>query len=671
MVRSTALLFVLVFLVAFRAEARLSVSFPTAHTVIQRSPADSALLSIAGSYSLPYQSIEARLIFLDDARSGLWTALKFSTHEGVFYGSIPAKGGWYRLEIRGILTNSRTDTLSVEPIGVGEVFLVAGHSNAMGLPNLGAKDGGPQVVSFSAVNKVLNAENITVASNEPMPFPSFSRFRADHFVFPSGESAWNWGELGTLLSARLGVPVLFMNAGWAAANSVNWRESAEGNNTRNIYVGKDWPNQQPYANLKNTLIYLHSILGLRAVLWHHGENDATHLKISQEDYFTNIKTLIERSRLDFGCSMAWVIGLCSVSFSTPLPYLPVLNAQTQLIETPEFNTWPGPWTDTIQVPRPAHGHFENVRGGTQGLSEVAHAWNRVLTDSFFDNSNAFQPPFLLHVGLPPGLAAQGQHFRIPVWGSDNMEVPISVDIHLHTQEGDFVAVVGSGTPGNVQVQLPETLPEGGYRLRAVCQEPRLISTVSESFKIEKNISVPNPIRSVELDTTNGEVTLHVLLSSKENVAMLTLERTDDLQTFQPIKTSPQNDHPGTSALYTLTDIAPLSTTAYYRVTLQDTDGNTLFSSGIAYFRGETPAALALFPQPARSGELIYLRLDTAEIEEVTVFDSVGNTIPATLLPGTFQGLWVLHTNTRLGPGVYMLHVLQRSDSRIQRMLIIP
>jgi hypothetical protein len=81
----------------------------------------------------------------------------------------------------------------------------------------------------------------------------------------------------------------------------------------NQYVNKNWPNQQPYANFKNTLQYLASHTGLRAVLWMQGESDAAHNQTSAQNYEANVKNLIEKSRQVFGYNMPWSIARSTVS----------------------------------------------------------------------------------------------------------------------------------------------------------------------------------------------------------------------------------------------------------------------------------------------------------------------------------------------------------------------
>ena len=60
-----------------------------------------------------------------------WNPLKVVTRESNFKTSakVPA-GGWYRLEIHARFQNKVLALGSIEPIGVGEVFLVAGQSYA-------------------------------------------------------------------------------------------------------------------------------------------------------------------------------------------------------------------------------------------------------------------------------------------------------------------------------------------------------------------------------------------------------------------------------------------------------------------------------------------------------------------------------------------------------------
>ncbi|MBU1821760.1 MAG: T9SS type A sorting domain-containing protein [Bacteroidetes bacterium] len=672
MIRTLLILISLLFVdaVALRAEIRLSA--PAAQTVFQRNQRNEGVIRVHGTCTLPYTRLEARLVSwpTPGTEPAAWVALAMPPGQGTFHGDLTARGGWYTLEVRGTLEQGEPDTASVKPVGIGEVFLIAGHSNAMGLPNLGARDGSNNVVSFSALNKFLNPENITVAPNAPMPAPRFEPLKAEKYIFPSGESAWNWGELGTLLADRLGVPVLFMNAGWAAANSFNWREAAEGKNTRNIYVDKDWPNRQPYSNLINTLRYYHSWLGIRAVLWFHGENDAAHLRISQADYAANIKKLVEVTRKDFGHSMAWVFAHCTVSLNNSETYLPVLNAQIQLAETPGLLAWRGPFTDTIQVPRPNHGHFENVKGGTQGLTQLAQAWNRNLTDAFFAQRPAYAPQAALFAGVVPRSVSPGQAFLLPFRASGSLPASTLFEAQLLNEHGDFVAPVGVGTQSPLRVVMPANLPDGRYRLRILAQQPTLTGNVSDFFRVERGLPSPQLVRSLEIRTTEGRSTVHALVAANTDIVRFTIERSDDRTTFAPIRTLaalPANG--STSILYSFTDPAPSSQTAYYRLRLEKRSGAAEYSNVLAAFRGDSPAILMAFPNPASANEPVFVRTDFPDALTYRLFDTKGSPVPVELAASDIIGLSVLRPAYVLPPGLYLLQITRGTLTQTQRLLI--
>lgn len=77
--------------------------------------------------------MEAKTVLLEKAygEETDWTTLEVNWENGLFKADmdIPA-GGWYRLEVRIMAVGKEIGQASVEPIGVGEVFLIAGQSYA-------------------------------------------------------------------------------------------------------------------------------------------------------------------------------------------------------------------------------------------------------------------------------------------------------------------------------------------------------------------------------------------------------------------------------------------------------------------------------------------------------------------------------------------------------------
>ncbi|WP_247233678.1 sialate O-acetylesterase [Telluribacter sp. SYSU D00476] len=651
--------------------AQLTITFPAEQTVLQRDPKTNIKVPVSGFAYLPFDRVEARLVALDGSLpvSEDWTLLATRPQQGSFTGSLAAQGGWYRLEVRGIMQDQPVDTVRVNRVGVGEVFLIAGNSNAMGLPNLGAKSASDQVLSFNALNKYLDySDYLLKAPDQPMRHPVFTPLAANNAIYPGGESAWYWGELGDLLTKRLQVPILFLNASWPAANSENWREAADGRNTLNIYVGKNWPYQQPYTNLRNTLNYFHSWLGVRSVLWSHGENDAAHLKIAQERYYDNMQYLIRKSRQDFGANVPWMVALASVSTNLSTPYLPVVNAQKQLATTPGLNVWPGPDTDPIQVPRPQHGHFENATRGTQGLTEVAQAWNSSLTDLFFQQSTPILPRGFIHTGVVPAAAPPGSNFLISYRVEGSVPTDSRVQAELLAEDGSYVATVGYGSNSPLYVSLPDTLTGRKYHLRVVMQQPRLVGSLSEVLLVDRELASPQYIRRLTAYPTATEVTLYWLMAIDTQRRSMTVQKSLDRETYVdvgPVNSAPDSQNP---RLYSFVDPDPDEQTAYYRIKTESHTGHIHYSPAVAIFRGDAPLLFTVFPNPAQSGP-VFIRTDEAEGFEVELINQQGHSFPIRTRSSGVIGLSVIEPVSLLNPGVYTLKVVHDSNSYTQLIVL--
>ncbi len=112
---------------------------PQSHQVIQRiglAPgAGYADVRVSGALlkGAPNATWEYRVVLLADGSrdGGEWTEFTPTLANDQFEGSARvAAGGWYRLEVRCRGGADILGTGAVEPIGVGEVFVVAGQSYA-------------------------------------------------------------------------------------------------------------------------------------------------------------------------------------------------------------------------------------------------------------------------------------------------------------------------------------------------------------------------------------------------------------------------------------------------------------------------------------------------------------------------------------------------------------
>lgn len=429
--------------------AQVQVNFPVSRAVFQRNTGNNATIRITGIYTASVNRIEAKVTARDgQGTSTNWQVIQANPQGGTFTGDMVVQGGWYNLEVRGMNGDQQVGNHTVERVGVGEVFVVAGQSNAQGV----RRD------APSSTDDRVNAVNYfdgSQSQNDP-PFPVFQHLDGSIDVAPRGLGAWNWGLLGDQLARRLNVPILFFNAAWSGTAVQNWRESLGGGTSYSIYIsGLPYPTGQPYSNLRIALQFYTHMLGIRAVLWHQGEAD-NFLRTSADSYASQLRTVIERSRQDTGKNIAWVVARASyddVRGSNPT----VLEGQNQVIRS-VGNVFEGPNTDRIQIPRGAEG--DEVHFGINALNEVAGAWNNSLTDAFFASSQPISP-----AGAPSAsvACADNNNLRISVNGN-------FASVNWNTGEnsqtitkgsGYYVAKVKDGF-GNTLYSAPVRVPDAPF-----------------------------------------------------------------------------------------------------------------------------------------------------------------------------------------------------------------
>ena len=656
--------------------AQLSVSYPLPRMVIQRDKQNQAPLYIAGTYSIPVDRIEARLVRLasvpnqsaDDQPSD-WTLVQEHPQTGQFRGIIKANAGFFRLEIRGVRDSRTVSTASVSQVGVGEVFLVAGQSNAMGFPQLGAKGATERVVSFNAWNRFWNKNDVLESSDRPFPHPTFSPLAATNLIFPTGETAWCWGELGDYLADRYNVPVAFFNVAIPATVAENWSSTANGKPTINIFNSKPWPFLQPYSNLRNALQYYHTLFGIRAVLWHHGESDAVPLRTTQANYRRYVQDVIDQSRTDFGRNLTWVVAQSSISTAGPTPSAAILGAQVQLAQSPGNNVWPGPNTDIIQSPRPQHGHFENIKGGIQGISQFASAWDQNLTDAFFEQSQPHQPQQFIQTGLVPTEIPAGSDIGVP-FETINLSAPTPVAVQLLNEQGWYVSDVGKGwSNAPLRAKLPDTLSTGTYRLRVVTTEPVLAGVPSLPFRVTARGRDIRPFIDVQSEWTDSTVRVHWLSAQEPTNSRFSIERRDEMGNFQVVGSVAAPSDGQLTHLYSFTDPVARSAENLYRIRLESPNARDQYSNNLVLgSAAESDMGLVVYPNP-NDGRMLTLRLPGSGFWTCELWDLAGRLVWQQTISAKANQPLTTPLPTTLANGLHMLWVRHDGQHQSQRLLI--
>ncbi len=381
---------VMAVLVPFAGSAAIRIDYPSERAVYQRDVTGYGTITVAGTYSSPLDRVEVKAVPVYPGQ-GIevdWTTLSSNPQGGVFSGQVKLMGGWYTILVRGSLAGAEVEQAAVNRMGVGEVFIIAGQSNAQGIrgfPN------GP-AAQDERVNYITNNQNVQSSLADPDP-PTFAHLdRQDAHLSPMGQGAWCWGVLGDRLVQKINVPVLFINASWEGTTIRNWAQSSRGEPTYNAYGGFQYPTNMPYANLAISVRYYANMLGVRSILWMQGETDTFPAGTSRSEYASNLQYLLNKLTADIGARVIWTIARTS---RTSTNYSPsggitsqeIINAQNDVLAVPFNNVYPGPYTDDLGNPRPDGIHI----GTRESLTALGDAWNSVMDFNYFANITPLTP----------------------------------------------------------------------------------------------------------------------------------------------------------------------------------------------------------------------------------------------------------------------------------------
>ncbi|MFD2932848.1 sialate O-acetylesterase [Spirosoma flavum] len=461
-------------LAPFVALAQLTITSPVPRMVFQRNLANEAIVTVTGMAPKTATTVEARFVPLAVGQGSVtaWTSLRFLPNSSAFRGKVTVLAGWYRLDIRAKAGATLLAQTQVNRVGVGEVFVVAGQSNAYG---------GFQRVPSSVEDRVMCIDFRQDSLSEQLLPLQFSHITYGTNIGPS-QPPHLYGILGDKLVQRLNVPVLFIGAALGGTTSDQWYQSASGN------IGTT-PGPSVYRRLGAALLHYVSRTGARAVLWHQGEGD---INTNTQTYFNNIKYVIDKSRQQVGSKpLAWVVS--RVSYISGQTNPSVIAAQNQLISTVS-NVFAGPATDSLTG---YDNRSDNVHLQGAGLFRFTNAWDQSLSSSFFQNAVPFMPTdsaalitsgYTLPLTRRPGETVAVASLRSDSHESDNQYTAQIVRV----SDGAMVYESPPSTDNPILITLPFTLTNGQYRLRTRSTHPVILGTLGEPFTVNQDVS-PSPL----------------------------------------------------------------------------------------------------------------------------------------------------------------------------------
>ena len=320
----------------------LAIANPVSRAVYQRDALNYGTVPIAGTFSGTVDSVEARAVAMDGFSGTAvdWTAI--GSGAGQFSGSLRIKGGWYRIEVRAIKGGQVVDIASVERVGVGEVFVAIGESNAA---NFGDPPMSPLDDRVSAYDPSVGWRH----ADDPQPGAA-------------GAGGSPWPAMGDRLVAEYDVPVAILSRGVGSTTVSQWL-----------------PGSSLYPTITNALAMTGSN-GVRAVLWHQGESDSV-IGTPSAGYKSSLGTIIEQSRIDAGYAVPWGVALASYDQgATTQNQAQVIAGQLAVI-TDFPLVFLGAQTDNF------HALGYTATGGTNfnaaGLAEHGRQWAECVRSNSF------------------------------------------------------------------------------------------------------------------------------------------------------------------------------------------------------------------------------------------------------------------------------------------------
>lgn len=368
------------------ANSGITLTSPQTRIVFQRNNANKAVIPISGTCPVESTKIEVRLLALTEQSgpSTPWTALKSPPKKGAFAGKLTAQGGWYDLEIRAFAGKTKVAEGKLERVGVGEVFVIVGHSVAQGGgdTNEPAKDDRVSVVALDEESPSFTEYKKT-ADPKLLPDLTFVQYGEKIKPAPFGHGTYFWARFGDYVAKDQNVPVLLYNAAFGGTSLEHWSKSSQGIQFEHGFVRA--PIRMPYINLYNTLKKYIPATGIRALLADQGQNDAG--QPSADIVLGYYEQFVKQAREDFGYPQLAVV----VNRQTPgIPDNPskqIREAQERMIKTPFC--FPGPDYDKLlPEDRPDKIHL-----GPLGEAKAARMWAEALDQNFYKTSKPWLPAF--------------------------------------------------------------------------------------------------------------------------------------------------------------------------------------------------------------------------------------------------------------------------------------
>jgi hypothetical protein len=361
------------------ARVKLSVTAPASRLVYQRDSTGHAHVPVAGQGAWPGAVVEARTVEINSNKTSQWQPIGKVAADFAYRGQIKIPAGWYRLEVRA-KGDRHSASAAVERFGVGEVFVVVGHSVAHGgdinLP--GAQDDRVNTIALGSASDAERQYNHT-GNPSFLPPPMGAHFDTNVQPAPAGRGTYFWSAFAEHVARAQNVPVLILNAAFGGTSLEHWAKSARGEPFPHGFVNASI--RMPYIRLEHALTRYCAVTGLRAILADQGQNDWP--EKDEEKIFANYKAWIDQARKDAHFpNLAIVVN----RQSPPGSVGQIRRVQNRVFQ--EYpNCYPGPDYDTFEP----QDTTDKVHLSEAGARKAAKFWSDALDANFFKTAAPMLP----------------------------------------------------------------------------------------------------------------------------------------------------------------------------------------------------------------------------------------------------------------------------------------
>jgi hypothetical protein len=343
----------------------MAIQSPMDYQVFQRRTRTEGQILVKGRALINCDRVEARI------RTGPvgpvpvdgWVLVPYRRSSQAFRAALTARaGGFYAVDVRLMKSGKVLVEESVPHVGVGDVFVIAGQSNATNYGEVRQKTKTGMVVSFDGHSWRM--------ANDPQPG-----------VVDASSKGSFIPSFGDALYHRYGVPIGVACVGHGATSVRQWLPKGEHfrvppTMSKFVIESKpgDWESNGALFDGMMERIRELGRGGFRALLWHQGESDANQKpghQISGKEYGRLLAHIIRQSGKDAGWHFPWFVA--EASYHTPSdPSSPEIREAQRALWASGI-AQEGPDTDRL-VGRYRQNNGAGVHFSAEGLDAHGKLW---------------------------------------------------------------------------------------------------------------------------------------------------------------------------------------------------------------------------------------------------------------------------------------------------------